>query len=87
MRNTQNETVQNAMKVAKRIAITMFCCLPFMLVFAYLLRNILNKDIYQILFFMAFLAIVVVIEEIVSRKAEKRKKLKQEIEPTKDVFK
>lgn len=87
MRNTQNETVQNAMKVAKRIAITMLCCLPFMLVFAYLLRNVLNKDIYQILFFMAFLAIVVVIEEIVSRKAEKRKKLKQEIEPTKDVFK
>ena len=83
MRPDKNEIMQNATKVAKRIAITIVWCIPFMVVFAYLTRNVIKTNILQILCFVAIMAAAVTVEEIIARKKEKVQK--EEIE-NKDVF-
>ena len=83
----QNEIMQNAMKVAKRISITILICIPFLVVFAYLTRNVITSNVLQILCFILIMGVVVLIEEIVVRKREKKKKAKEILEGTKDVFK
>ena len=83
----QNEIMQNAMKVAKRIAITILACVPFLILFAYFTRNIITSDVLQIVCFILIMGVVVLIEEIVARKKEKRKKAKELLEGKKDVFK
>ena len=83
MRPDKNEIMQKATKVAKRIAITIVWCIPFMVVFAYLTRNVIKTNILQILCFVAIMAVAVTIEEIIVRKKEKVQK--EEIE-NKDVF-
>ena len=83
MRPDKNEIMQNATKVAKRIAITIVWCIPFMVVFAYLTRNVIKTNILQILCFVAIMAVAVTVEEIIARKKEKVQK--EEIE-NKDVF-
>ncbi len=85
MRNTQNEQVEHAFKVAKRIGITMLCCIPVLIAFGYLTRKVITKNWLQILCFVGIMAVVVLVEEIVARKREKAKKEKQ-VE-NKDVFK
>ncbi|MBR6778768.1 MAG: hypothetical protein IKM43_01260 [Clostridia bacterium] len=87
MRPTQNDVIQSATKVAKRVAITILVCIPFLIVFAYLMRNIITSNGLQILCFMLFMAVAVLIEEIVARKKEKRKKAQEILSPKKDVFK
>ena len=81
--NYQNEEVKKVMKVAKRIAITILCCLPFLGVFGYLTRNIITSDFLQILCFMIIMGGTVAIEEIIVRNKEKR----DEEDDSKDVFK
>ena len=71
----RNEMYENGMKVAKRIAITMLCCVPFLIIFAYLTRNVITSNGLQILCFVLIMGVVVLIEELV------------EVEDKKDVFK
>lgn len=86
-KNTQNDITQNFLKVAKRIAITVVACIPFLIVFAYLTRKIITNNVLQILIFIAVFGVAVLIEEIIVRKKEKRKKALSEIEIKRDVFK
>lgn len=86
-RPTQQEFINNAMKVAKRIAITVLVCIPFIIIFGYLTRNVIKSDVAQVFIFMAIMGVAVLIEEIVVRKREKRKQAQEILEPKKDVFK
>ena len=88
MRNSnRDQAYQGVMKVAKRIAITILCCLPFLLVFAYLMRNIITSSVTQIFCFMIIMGTAVLIEEIIVRKKEKQKREEELTNPKKDVFK
>lgn len=85
MRDNRDEVYDNAMKVAKRIAITMLCCVPFLLVFAYLMRNVITSSGLQIFIFVLIMGVAVLIEELIVRR-KKRRESKVE-EDKKDVFK
>ena len=85
--NQQNETMKNAMKVAKRIALTMLCCVPVMGIFAYLTRNIITADWLQILCFILIMGVAVLCEEIIARTIIKKKAAEAILETKKDVFK
>ena len=80
----RNEMYENGMKVAKRIAITMICCVPFLIIFAYLTRNVITSNGLQILCFVLIMGVAVLIEELIARR---KKKNKVEVEDKKDVFK
>ena len=85
--NQQNEAYKAAMKVAKRIAITILCCMPVLLVFGYLTRNIITSDALQIICFVIIMGIAVAIVEVVARSREQRKQAMEQFETKKDVFK
>ena len=80
----QQEFINNAMKVGKRIAITILICIPILIIFAYLTRNIITSNTAQVLIFIAVMGVAVLLEEIIVRKREKAKK-EMQIEK-KDVF-
>lgn len=84
--NTRNEMYKKIMKVGKRVAITILCCLPFIILFAYLMRDKLKSDFWQIFIFACFMAIVVFVEEIIARNREKKKQA-EVLDTKKDVFK
>lgn len=83
--NGRDETFKNAIKVAKRIAITILCCIPVLIVFGYLTRKVITSDVLQVLCFMLIMAMAVTAVEIIAR--TKEKKQKEEIETKRDVFK
>lgn len=83
--NDRNEAYKNIMKVAKRVAITVLCCVPVLIVFAYLTRKVINSDALQIVCFMLIMGVAVAIVEIVAR--TKEKKQKEIVETKRDVFK
>ena len=83
--NGRNEVYKSIMKVAKRIAITILCCVPVMVIFGYLTRNLIKSDALQIVCFMLIMGIAVAIVEVIARAKEKEKE--QEIETKRDVFK
>ena len=83
--NSRDEAYKNALKVAKRIAITILCCIPFILVFAYLTRRVITSNVVQVLCFMLIMGVVVAVEEVIARRKEKQKEL--EVETKRDVFK
>ena len=85
--NQQNPVFKAAMKVAKRIAITILCCLPVLLVFGYLTRNIITQSWLQILCFMLIMGVAVLCEEIIARAIIKKKAEEAILETKKDVFK
>lgn len=85
--NGRDEAYQNIIKVTKRIAITILCCVPVMIVFGYLMRNIIPSNVTQIICFIVIMGTAVLIEEFVARKKEKQKKEDELINPKKDVFK
>ena len=85
--NQQNETMKKTMKVAKRIAITMLCCLPVLIIFGYLTRNIITSDFWQIFCFVIIMGIAVAIVEVVARSREQKKAEQAQFETKKDVFK
>lgn len=85
--NQQNEVYKRAMKVAKRIAITMLCCIPALIIFGYLTRNIITSDFWQIFCFVIIMGIAVVIVEVVARSREQKKAEQAQFETKKDVFK
>ena len=82
--NERNETYKSAIKVAKRIAITILCCIPALILFGYFTRNVITSDVVQVLCFMLIMGIAVAIVEVIARAKEKAKE--QEIETKKDVF-
>ena len=86
MRPVQNrqDLMNGAMKVAKRIAITILICVPFLVIFSYLTRDFITTSTVRVICFMAIMGVAVLVEEIIVRKREK-KKAEQEIEK-KDVF-
>ena len=69
----------------KRIAITVLCCVPVMIVFGYLTRNVIKSNALQILCFTLIMGVAVAVVEIVARAKEKAKA--EEIETKRDVFK
>lgn len=81
----QQEFINNAMKVGKRIALTILVCIPILIIFAYLTRDIITSDVAQVLIFIAVMGVAVLLEEIIVRKREKQNK-EMQIEK-KDVFK
>ncbi len=84
MRRVDNqELYQSVVKRLKRIAISALCCIPFLIIFAYLTRNIIKSDALIIVIFVAVMLVVVLIVEFI---AHKRANKKQDIEE-KDVFK
>ena len=85
--NERDKAYQNIIKVTKRIAITILCCVPVMIVFGYLMRNIIPSNVTQIICFIVIMGTAVLIEEFVARKKEKQKKEDELINPKKDVFK
>ena len=82
--NNRDEAFKNMMKVAKRIAITILCCVPIMIIFGYLTRNVITSNAIQIVCFMLIMGIAVAVVEVVAR--AKEKKQKEEIETKRDVF-
>lgn len=86
MRNQKNEIMGNAMKVAKRIAITILCCLPVLLIFSYFTESFITSRVARVVCFMLIMGVAVLIEEIIARKREKEKAEKEIVETKKDVF-
>ena len=87
MRREENPIYKNAIKVAKRIAITILCCIPVIVIFSYYTRNIIKSSALQILCYMLIMGFAVLIEEIVVRNKEKQKKEESMFNDKKDVFK
>ena len=85
--NQRNETYNKAMKVAKRIAITLLCCVPVLILFAYLTRNIITSNFWQIFIFIVFMGLVVLVEELIARASIKRKQAQIDLGLKKDIFK
>ena len=83
--NNIDNRFQGAFKVAKRIAITILCCIPVMILFGYFTRNIIKSNGVQIVCFMLILGIAVAVEEVIARAKEKAKA--EEVETKRDVFK
>ncbi len=82
--NDRDEAYKNIMKVAKRIAITVLCCVPVMIIFGYLTRNVITSNALQIVCFMLIMGIAVAIVEVIARRKEKQ--TKEKIETKRDVF-
>ena len=82
-----NEQYKNIMKVAKRIAITILCCVPVLIVFAYLTRRVITSNAVQIICFMAIMSGAVICEEVIVRAKEAKQKEQEMVEPKRDVFK
>ena len=83
--NSRDEAYKNAIKVAKRIAITILCCIPVMIIFGYLTRKVITSNVLQGVCFIAIMSIAITIVEVVVR--IKDKKQQEEIETKRDVFK
>lgn len=87
MKRQQSPEYKNAIKVAKRISITILCCLPVLWLFSYYTRKIINTDFLQIVSFVVIMGLAVLVEEIVARKKEKKKQEQQMFETKKDNWK
>ncbi len=81
----RQQAYRDAMKTIKRIAITVVCCLPVLIAFAFLTRNVIKSDALLIFIFVVFMAVVVLVEELIYRKIQKKREQVQK--DTKDVFK
>ena len=87
MKREQSDVFNRAMKVAKRITITILCCIPFLIAFAYLTRNVITSDALQIVIFTLVMGVAVLVEELIVRARIKRKNAEALLETKKDVFK
>ena len=83
--NSTDEGYKKAVKVAKRIAITILCCVPVMIIFAFLTRKVITSNVVQILCFMLIMGIAVAVVEVIARAKEKQKE--DVLETKRDVFK
>jgi len=89
MRNVinRNDAYKQIMKVAKRIAITVLCTIPALILFGYFTRSIIKSNVLQIVCFMLIMGITVAVVEVIARAKEKAKAEQEIVEPKKDVFK
>ncbi|MBR1987464.1 MAG: hypothetical protein IKA36_00335 [Clostridia bacterium] len=87
MQIDRNEYLSGAKKVAKRITITMFACIPVLILFGYFTRNIITNRALIILCFVAIMGLAVLIEELIARRIENKKSKEPIVETKKDVFK
>ena len=86
-RNVENtDMFRRAKKLTKRIAITILCCIPVMLIFAYLTRNVITNDAAQVVCFIAIMGAAIGVVEPIARAKEKKKKEQLKEEPKSDVF-
>ena len=86
-RNVENtDMFRRAKKLVKRISITILCCIPIIIVFAYLTRNVITSEAAQIACFIAIMGAAVGIVEPIARAKEKKKKEQLKVESKKDVF-
>ncbi len=83
----KNENVKRIMNRAKRIAITILICIPIMVAFGYLTRNIITSEVWICVCFIAIMGVAVLIEELVHAARERKKALKDLVEKDQDVFK
>ena len=59
----------------------------FLLIFAYLTRNVITSDAAQIVCFIAIMGAAVAVVEPIARAREKKKAEQAKVEPKRDVFK
>lgn len=85
MRKTRQEAYREVLKNAKRIALTILCCLPVLIIFGYLTREIITNSAIQILIFVLFMGAVVLIEELIHWRNKKKKQAN--LTEEQDVFK
>lgn len=85
MNRPNNEIYQNLLKRTKRIALTIVCCIPVLIIFAYLTRYYITSRALKIICFMIIMAVAVAIVEVISSKRQKKQEAKKLFE--KDVFK
>ena len=83
--NNRDEAYKNAIKVAKRIAITVLWCIPVLILFGYLTRNIITHRALTILCYIIIMGVAVAVVEVIARAKEKQKE--QESDTKRDVFK
>lgn len=83
----QQDTFNKIMKVGKRIAITILCCVPVLVLFGYYTQNIIKDSWLQIICFMAIMGVAVLIVELIARKREKKKQAQNLLNDKKDVWK
>lgn len=86
MRDNRNESFQNMMKIAKRIAIEILISLPFCVVFGYLTKRYI-RGFGQVLCFMVIMAVAVVVGELIFKHKQKKKQAQEILNPKRDVFK
>lgn len=83
MNRDQNTILKGCVK---RIGITILCCIPFMIIIGYLLRN--TNSAVTITIFVVFMLVAVCIEEYIHIKIFTRKQLmRKTLNKDEDVFK
>lgn len=88
MRRVSNDLYIRAVKVAKRIGITILCCIPALIIFAYLTRSFITNDAVQIICFIVIMAVAVIIEELIAKRMSQKREAKKLLrKDNRDVFK
>lgn len=87
MRPTISNIPENSIKKAKRIAWTVVCCIPIVIIFGYLTREVITSNALQIICFAVIFGIAVLIEELIYNKKQKEIEQKHKDNQHKDVFK
>lgn len=87
MRPTITNIPENSIKKVKRIAWTIVCCIPIVVAFGYLTRNVITENALQILCFVIIFGTAVLIEELIYSKRQKKLEAKKKDNKQKDVFK
>ena len=87
MRDNRNDLYKNFMKVAKRVAITILCCIPICILFGYFTRTVITSSVWQCVCFIAIMGTGVLIVEVIARAKEKRQQEEAKHSTKKDVFK
>lgn len=87
MRKTINDTPENTIKRVKRIAWTIVFTIPLIIVFGYLTRNVITSNAVQVICFTVIFGLVVLIEELIYNKRQKKIEEKRKSNSNVDVFK
>ena len=87
MRLTIGNVPENVMKRVKRIALTIVFCIPVIIIFGYLTRNVITSNALQILCFVVIFGLAVLIVELIYSKRQKNIEQRKVENNNKDVFK
>ena len=87
MRQTISTIPENTIKRVKRIALAIVFCIPVVIAFGYITRNVITSNALQIICFMVIFGLGVLIEETIYYKKQKKLEEKQKNNKPKDVFK